>query len=313
MGDSEVLLKPIRIYPDPFRGGDNIIVLCECLDPKMQPLPTNTRAAACETFNKNLGEKPWFGIEQEYTLFERDGRTPLGWPKGGFPPPQGPYYCSAGTDVSFGRSVMEAHYEACLYANVTIAGINAEVMPGQWEYQIGPCEGIQSGDDMWMSRYLMFRVCERLGVNVTFDKARERRLERRGLPHELLDGPDARGGRLRRDHQGHREAGGEARGAHQGLRRGQRAPPHRRARDGAHHQVLLRRGESRRLGPDPARLGGGEEGLLRGSPSCQQHGPARGHLQDLPDNVPLSARVGDAGRTRGSFSSALSETSQTKK
>merc|ERR1712061_755220 len=169
MGDSEVLLKPIRIYPDPFRGGDNIIVLCECLDPKMQPLPTNTRAAACETFNKNLGEKPWFGIEQEYTLFERDGRTPLGWPKVGFPPPQGPYYCSAGTDVSFGRSVMEAHYSACPYSGVKIAGINSEVMPGQWEYQVGPCEGIQSGDDLWMSRYLMLRVCEALGVNVTFD------------------------------------------------------------------------------------------------------------------------------------------------
>merc|ERR1712036_216586 len=58
---------------------------------------------------------------------------------------------------------------ACLYAGVKIAGINAEVMPGQWEYQIGPCTGIESGDDMWMSRYLMVRVCELMGCNVTFD------------------------------------------------------------------------------------------------------------------------------------------------
>ena len=42
-------------------------------------------------------------------------------------------------------------------------------MPGQWEYQIGPCEGIQSGVDMWMSRYLMIRICEMYGINVTFD------------------------------------------------------------------------------------------------------------------------------------------------
>ena len=49
-----------------------------------------------------------------------------------------------------------------------IAGINAEVMPGQWEYQVGPSVGIESGDHMWMSRYLMLRVCELLGVNVTF-------------------------------------------------------------------------------------------------------------------------------------------------
>jgi glutamine synthetase len=167
--DSEVLLKPVSVFADPFRGGDNIMVLCETMDPKKVPIPTNTRAAAAKLFAEKPDEVPWFGIEQEYTLFEKDGTTPLGWPKGGFPGPQGPYYCSAGTDVSFGRSVMEAHYSACLYAGITIAGINAEVMPGQWEYQIGPCTGIDSGDHMWMSRYLMIRVCEMLGVNVSFD------------------------------------------------------------------------------------------------------------------------------------------------
>jgi len=167
--DSEVLLKPARIYADPFRGGDNIMVMCETLTPKMVPIPTNTRAAAEELFSKNLAAKPWFGIEQEYTLFEKDGRTPLGWPTGGYPGPQGPYYCSAGTDVAFGRSVMEAHYKACLFSGVMIAGTNGEVMPGQWEYQVGPCEGIQSGDDLWMSRYLMIRVCELQGINVSFD------------------------------------------------------------------------------------------------------------------------------------------------
>ena len=31
---------------------------------------------------------------------------------------------------------MQAHYRACLYAGVTISGINGEVMPGQWEYQV---------------------------------------------------------------------------------------------------------------------------------------------------------------------------------
>jgi glutamine synthetase len=167
--DSEVLLRPVAIFADPFRGGDNILVLCDTMDPKKVPIPTNTRAAAAKLFADKPDEVPWFGIEQEYTLFEKDGTTPLGWPKGGYPGPQGPYYCSAGTDVSFGRSVMEAHYSACLYAGVTIAGINAEVMPGQWEYQIGPCTGIDSGDHMWISRYLMIRVCEMLGVNVSFD------------------------------------------------------------------------------------------------------------------------------------------------
>jgi len=169
--DSEVYLKPVSYYSDPFRLGKNILVICEtCLpDGKLTPIPTNTRTAAAAVMEKAKGSKPWFGIEQEYTLYEDDGRTPLGWPKNGFPGPQGPYYCSVGAENAFGRRVVEAHYRACLYAGVNISGVNAEVMPGQWEYQIGPCEGIQSGDQVWLSRYLMQRVCEDFGVRVSFD------------------------------------------------------------------------------------------------------------------------------------------------
>ena len=39
----------------------------------------------------------------------------------------------------------------------------------QWEYQVGPCEGIQMGDHLWMSRYILHRVAEDFGVVVTFD------------------------------------------------------------------------------------------------------------------------------------------------
>eukprot|EP00048_Salpingoeca_helianthica_P010961 m.157107 g.157107 ORF g.157107 m.157107 type:complete len:396 (+) comp15162_c0_seq1:132-1319(+) len=184
--DSEVLLKPVRIFADPFRGGENILVLCETFQPlddgSMRPLEiatnhktwgvhgSNSRAAAREIFeNPKVAEaKPWYGIEQEYTLFEADKITPLGWPKGGFPGPQGPYYCSAGTENSFGRDIMEAHLQACLFAGVKIAGTNGEVMPGQWEYQVGPCEGLEAGDHMIVSRYIMQRVCEKYNVVVSF-------------------------------------------------------------------------------------------------------------------------------------------------
>merc|ERR1711934_807380 len=146
---------------DPFRRGDNILVMCDAVMPKThEPIPTNTRAAAKTCFDKNLGLAPWYGIEQEYTLLKKDGHTPLGFPDVGYPAPQGPYYCGAGYDSAIGRPIADTHYKACLYAGVQIAGINAEVMPGQWEYQIGPCEGIDSGDHLWMSRYLMLRVCE---------------------------------------------------------------------------------------------------------------------------------------------------------
>jgi glutamine synthetase len=167
--DSEVLLKPAAIFKDPFRGGNNILVLCDCYKPDMTPIDNNTRFDALRVMDLCKAHIPWFGIEQEYTLFEADNVTPYGWPKGGFPGPQGPYYCGAGTHSAFGRLIADAHYRACLYSGISVSGINAEVMPGQWEYQVGPCTGIESGDQLWMSRYIMLRVCEDFGINVSFD------------------------------------------------------------------------------------------------------------------------------------------------
>ena len=139
------------------------------MDRRGRRAATNDRAAAAEIFAAHEGEKPWFGIEQEYTLFNMDQTTPLGWPAGGYPGPQGPYYCSAGAGRAFGRAVSEAHYKACLYAGISISGTNAEVMPGQWEYQVGPCVGIAAGDELWASRYILDRVCEEFNVHVTYE------------------------------------------------------------------------------------------------------------------------------------------------
>ena len=55
-------------------------------------------------------------------------------------------------------------YRACLYAGLDISGTNGDVMPGQQEYQIGPCVGIDAGDQLQMSRYILQRVCEEFQV-----------------------------------------------------------------------------------------------------------------------------------------------------
>lgn len=169
--DSEVYLKPVAYFRDPFRRGKNILVLCEtCLpDVDLTAIKTNTRRNAVKIFEEAKNEHPWFGIEQEYTLFYDDNHTPFGWPRGGFPSPQGQYYCSAGTKNAFGRRLVEAHYRACMFAGITISGINAEVMAGQWEYQVGPCEGIDAGDHLVMSRYILQRISEDFGLIVSFN------------------------------------------------------------------------------------------------------------------------------------------------
>lgn len=167
--DSEVIIKPRALFNDPFRGGKNKMVMCDTYRPNGEPLENNHRIWANSIFEQALDEEPWFGLEQEYFLFDPKTKKPLGFPQDGHPEPQGQYYCSAGSQNAFGRVVAEEHLHACVEAGVTISGINAEVAPGQWEFQIGPCVGIDEGDQLWMARYLLNRVAEKHGVVVDLE------------------------------------------------------------------------------------------------------------------------------------------------
>ena len=163
--DSDCVLRPVFVCPDPLRGGDNKLVMCEVLLPDMSPHPTNTRAACQAVAEKYASHDPWFGIEQEYTFFE--GSRPLGWPDTGFPAPQFGYYCGVGSDEIAGRDIVEAHTEACIEAGLGISGTNAEVMFGQWEFQVGPLAPLDVSDQLWVARWLLYRIAEDFEVSAT--------------------------------------------------------------------------------------------------------------------------------------------------
>ena len=165
---SDCALRPVFTCPDPLRGGDNKLVLCEVLNAKdMKPHVTNTRALCEKVAKKHAKLEMIYGIEQEYTFLKLDG-TPLGFPANGFPAPQGPYYCGVGAGRVIGREIIEEHTQACIDAGLMIEGTNAEVMPGQWEYQIGAADALTVSDHLYVARWLLHRIAEDYDVVVSF-------------------------------------------------------------------------------------------------------------------------------------------------
>ncbi len=166
---SDCVLNPVFHCPDPIRGGANIIVLCEVyLAADMKPHPTNTRAPLEKVYKKYAKQGMIFGLEQEYTMLKLDG-TPLGFPPNGYPGPQGPYYCGVGAGRVIGREIIEEHTQACIDAGLLIEGTNAEVMPGQWEFQIGAADPVTVGDHMYVARWLLHRIAEDYDIQISFD------------------------------------------------------------------------------------------------------------------------------------------------
>ncbi|HIA63114.1 MAG TPA: glutamine synthetase [Planctomycetaceae bacterium] len=158
--DSDCLLKPVAIYPDPGRH-DAYLVMTEVLNADGSAHVSNGRATIEED-----DDDYWFGFEQEYFLWDVMTDLPPGFPTGGFPRAQGPFYCSVGANNTFGRDCVEEHLDTCLEAGINLEGINAEVAAGQWEYQIFAKGAKRSGDEVWVARYLLERIGEKYGYAI---------------------------------------------------------------------------------------------------------------------------------------------------
>ena len=167
--DSDIVLRPVSAVRDPFRPG-NYLVMTEVFEGATgHAHSTNARADLRKVLD--LGgssvDSLW-GFEQEYTFLTANDR-PLGFPEGGYPEPQGPYYCAVGINKIAGRNVYEAFLQACLDSGVHISGVNWEVMPGQAEVQVGAVGPLMGGDHIWYARWLLERTGEDYGVKVSFD------------------------------------------------------------------------------------------------------------------------------------------------
>ena len=161
-GSSDCLLKPVYLVKDPQRK-NGFLIMCEVLNADGTPHESNGRATIEDDDNDF-----WFGFEQEYFLWNTKTNKPLGFPAGGFPGPQGPYYCSVGANNAFGRNIIEEHLDACLEAGINVEGINAEVATGQWEFQIFSKGAKQAGDQIWVARYLLERIGEKYEVAINW-------------------------------------------------------------------------------------------------------------------------------------------------
>ena len=160
--DSDCLLKPVYICPDPDRK-NAYLVMTEVLNADGTPHASNGRATIDDD-----DDDFWFGFEQEYFLWDVDTHLPPGFPHGGFPGPQGPYYCSVGARNAFGRECIEEHLDLCLEAGINVEGINAEVAAGQWEFQVFAKGAQQAGDETWVARYILERTGEKYGYEINW-------------------------------------------------------------------------------------------------------------------------------------------------
>jgi glutamine synthetase len=178
--NTEIVLEPVALFKDPFRGLHHKMVLCECFDPYGDPIETNTRSRARKIFASNGFDSKstsyeydanvkksdaWFGMEQEYFIIDPKTNEPLGYDNS---KEQGDYYCSV-HKCPRGWQLANYHMGICAYAGINICGINAEVAPGQFEFQIGTCHGIEIGDHLHMARHLLHVCASMLGLSISFE------------------------------------------------------------------------------------------------------------------------------------------------
>lgn len=165
---SEITLHPVFVCDNPLLNtiGSHIwyskLVLCETYNHDGTPTDSNTRHVAYKIFDSRRDQKPWFGLEQEYFILDKRMHDESIFYN------TTEHYCGTGQHIEY-RSLAEEHMLACTKAGITISGINAEVSINQWEFQIGPLEGITAADELLVARFLLERIAEKYGNTISYE------------------------------------------------------------------------------------------------------------------------------------------------
>jgi glutamine synthetase len=168
---SEITLRPIFVCDNPLLNtvGNHVLysklVLCETYNHDGISTDSNTRNLATKIFDSCREQKPWFGLEQEYFIFDKRIETLYHNSLFGNTTE---HYCGIGQYIEY-RSLAEEHMLACTKAGITISGINSEVSKNQWEFQIGPSEGIKAADELLVARFLLERIAEKYGNTISYE------------------------------------------------------------------------------------------------------------------------------------------------
>jgi len=174
--NSDCILKPVNIFQNPMDTRQSqmqsVYVLCEVYNLDGTPHESNTRNALREAIDSlENDENLLVGVEQEYIFINSATRKPYGWDKydDDVPPPQGDYYCGIGAETNKMRHMVEHHANTCLQSGISLEGFHPEVMLSQWEYQIGVGSPLHIADHLWMSRFLLQRIGERMDISISYD------------------------------------------------------------------------------------------------------------------------------------------------